>query len=254
MGCVQTKEKSRPSEKVVEGLKKKVRLLQGEINEIMCIRESENQAYEHELMVFAFKQAEWRRERRRLEDEAKKLRKRLEEKKERLRCMEESVMVSEKYNNEWLIFDKSSILEHIKEEQARRDETVEKWKQLYFAIKVELDDLIQRTHQEERLCWKGEEEEILLEMKEELRAKEEKIELLQAKLDSLQQKECKREREINILRQSLRIMSHRKKAIRAVHQGHNQYRSRHRSRPKVVAELSSFEACRSTKLSRTHCH
>lgn len=147
MGCSQTKEKSSPGKKAVEGLKNKVRLLQGEINEIMSIRESENQAYQCELMVFAFKQAEWRRERRRLKDEVKKLRKRLEGKKERLRCTEESVMVNEKYNNEWLIFDKSSILAHIKEKQARREETVEKWKQLYFAIKVELDDLIQRTHQ-----------------------------------------------------------------------------------------------------------
>ncbi|CAA2973237.1 Hypothetical predicted protein [Olea europaea subsp. europaea] len=233
MGCSQTKEKSSPGKKAVEGLKNKVRLLQGEINEIMSIRESENQAYQCELMVFAFKQAEWRRERRRLKDEVKKLRKRLEGKKERLRCTEESVMVNEKYNNEWLIFDKSSILAHIKEKQARREETVEKWKQLYFAIKVELDDLIQRTHQE-RLCWKGKEEEILLEMEEELRAKEEKIEFLQAKLDSLKQQECKREREIDILRQSLRIMSHRKKAIPALHQGHNRYHPQYRSRPKII--------------------
>ncbi|KAL2469569.1 hypothetical protein Adt_37705 [Abeliophyllum distichum] len=222
MGSFQTKEKSSPSEKVVEGLKNKVRLLQGEINEIMCIRERENQAYERELMVFAFKQADWRRERRRLKEEAKKLRKRLEEKEERLRCMEESVMESEKCNYEWQVFDKSSILEHIKEEQARRDETVEKWKQLYFAIKVELDDLIQRTRKEERLCWKSKEEEILLELKEDQRAKEEQIEFLQAKLDSMKQQECKREREIDILRQSLRIMSHRKKALHRGHDRHHQ--------------------------------
>lgn len=227
MGSFQSKEKSSPGEEVVEGLKNKVRLLQGEMNEIMSIRESENQAYEHELVVFAFKQAEWRRERRRLKDEGKKLRKRLEEKEERLRCTEESVVVSEKCKDEWQLFDKSSILVHIKEEQARRDETVEKWKQLYFAIKVELDDLIQRTHQEERLCWRGKEEEILLELKEELRAKEEKIALLQAKLDSMKQQECKREREIDILRQSLRIMSHRKKAMPA--QGHDRYRPQHQA-------------------------
>ncbi|CAA3010542.1 Hypothetical predicted protein [Olea europaea subsp. europaea] len=232
MGSFQTKEKScSPGEKVVEGLKNKMRLLQGEMNEIMCIRESENQAYEHELMVFAFKQAEWRRERRRLKDEAKKLRKRLEGKEERLRCTEKSVVVSENCNDEWQIFDKSSIFKHIKEEQARRDETVEKWKELYFAIKVELDDLIQRAHQE-RLCWKSNEEEILLELKEELKLKEERGALLQAKLDSMKQQECKREREIDILRQSLRIMSHRKKAMPA--QGHDQYRPQHRASTKVI--------------------
>ena len=37
------------------------------------------------------------------------------------------------------------MVEKMWEERARRDEAVEKWKQLYLAIKTELDDLIQRT-------------------------------------------------------------------------------------------------------------
>ncbi|KAG8372795.1 hypothetical protein BUALT_Bualt12G0104100 [Buddleja alternifolia] len=204
MGSSQTKHKiNSPSEKVVEGLKNKVRVLQGEINEIMCIRESENQVYERELMVFAFKQAEWKTERKRLKDELKKMSKILEEKEEgKLRLGMESRDHFEK--NEWEFV---SILEHIKEEQARRDETVEKWKQLYFAIKVELDHLIQRTHhQEERVCWETEEEDLLMQLK----AKEERIEALEAKLGLMEQQEHKREREMDILRQSLRIMCHNK--------------------------------------------
>ncbi|KAH6768406.1 hypothetical protein C2S51_013742 [Perilla frutescens var. frutescens] len=108
------------------------------------------------------------------------------------------------------------ISDQINEEQARtrRDETLEKWKQLYFAIKVELDDLIQRTRQEERLCWKTEEEDVLLELKQELTTKEERIELLQAKLASMEHQELKREREMDILRQSLRIMSHKRRATK----------------------------------------
>ncbi|XP_020548490.1 histone-lysine N-methyltransferase, H3 lysine-79 specific-like isoform X2 [Sesamum indicum] len=183
MGSCQTKEKSsRASERVVEGLKSKVRVLQGEINEMMCMRERESQVYERELMVLALRQAEWRRERKRLKDELRRLGRVVEEKEERLRCMEGCCVL---------------------EEQARRDETLEKWKQLYFAIKVELDDLISRTHQDE--------EEMVM---KELQAKEERIELLQAKLASMEDQEFKREREVDILRQSLRIMSHKKRGTK----------------------------------------
>lgn len=118
MGSSQTKEKSRASEKVVEGLKEKVRVLQAETNEIMRVRDTENQVYETELMVFAFKQAEWKRQRKELKDELKKLR---------------------RLNN--------ADIFHKEEHQPTRDETVEKWKQLYFTIKLELDHLIHTTHQ-----------------------------------------------------------------------------------------------------------
>lgn len=121
---------------MVEGLKNKVRLLQGEIHEIMCIRETESQAYERELIAFAFKQAEWKRERKRLKEEAKKI---MEERQDHKLMMQRCCMTRENKC--------CCILDHSKDEQSRRDETIEKWKQLYFTIKDELDHLIQRTHE-----------------------------------------------------------------------------------------------------------
>lgn len=52
---------------------------------------------------------------------------------------------------------------------------------------------------------------MFLELKQELAAKEERIELLQAKLASMEHQELRREREMDILRQSLRIMSHQRR-------------------------------------------
>ncbi|KAL9140348.1 hypothetical protein ABFS82_14G030900 [Erythranthe guttata] len=211
MGSCQTKEKSSSStttrrsggetEAVVMGLKNKVILLQQEINEIMCIRETENQIYERELMAFAFKQAHWNRENKSLKDELIKLRNTLAHKEETLINITSCIN-----NNSNNLEDQTAI---------RRDETVDKWKKLYFAIKNELDHLIiQTTHQEERvMCWNiaDEEEVLLVEMTNELKAKEERIEFLQNKLVSMELQESKREREIDILRQSLRIMSHNNK-------------------------------------------
>ncbi|KAL9140349.1 hypothetical protein ABFS82_14G030900 [Erythranthe guttata] len=201
MGSCQTKEKSSSStttrrsggetEAVVMGLKNKVILLQQEINEIMCIRETENQIYERELMAFAFKQAHWNRENKSLKDELIKLRNTLAHKEETLINITSCIN-----NNSNNLEDQTAI---------RRDETVDKWKKLYFAIKNELDHLIiQTTHQDE-------EEVLLVEMTNELKAKEERIEFLQNKLVSMELQESKREREIDILRQSLRIMSHNNK-------------------------------------------
>ncbi|XP_042012240.1 uncharacterized protein LOC121760669 [Salvia splendens] len=88
-------------------------------------------------------------------------------------------------------------------EQARRDQTLEKWKERYFAIKVEVDDLIRRTREEERLCWKTEGDgDVMLEMKREVAAKGERIEFLEVKLAAMERQEVKRE--MDILRQSLR--------------------------------------------------
>lgn len=122
----------------------RVRLLQEEINGIVQEREKEAKSYKREVMVFALKEGEWRRERKRLREEVRRLRKVVEEKEERIRgTMEggggggEMVVVGEEW---WL------LAEQMREERARRDEAVEKWKQLYLAIKMELDDLIQTTH------------------------------------------------------------------------------------------------------------
>ncbi|XP_051129802.1 uncharacterized protein LOC127250516 [Andrographis paniculata] len=131
IGCHTKDKKSKNGERaIVERLKTEVRLLQHEIDEIMCIREAESQLYKRELMAFALKQAEWKRHRKRLKEEVRKLRKAVQDREKlgttstrKKCCLKED------------------------EEMARRDETVEKWKQLYFAIKIELDDLIQRTCQ-----------------------------------------------------------------------------------------------------------
>ncbi|XP_073128721.1 uncharacterized protein [Henckelia pumila] len=202
MGSSHTKDKCNPSEKVVESLKNRVRLLQGEINEMMSIREGEYQSYERESIFFELKQAEWKRDRRRLKAELKRLRMACEEKEAetRSKCM----------GNEC----------EINGRKMGRDETVEKWKQLYLAVKIELDDLIQRTHRE-RMGWKTEEEDMLMELKKELGSKQEKIEILQAKLISMEDQELRREREMDILRQSLRIMSHKKRAATTSARGHS---------------------------------
>ncbi|CAN4095674.1 unnamed protein product [Withania somnifera] len=106
---------------------------------------------------------------------------------------------------------RNSLLEQIREEEVRRDEAIEKWKNLYFVIKNELDELIQRTNQGERLCWRTEEVELLEELHMELKAKEEVIAELKEKIASMEKQEVKWEREIDILRQSLKIMSYNKK-------------------------------------------
>ncbi|RVW96866.1 hypothetical protein CK203_026083 [Vitis vinifera] len=268
-------------------------------------RKKQSMAYERETMVFALKEAQWKRERRRLREEVKRLKKRLEEKEERIRGMEDG-LVGEKGENGFQLLGTRLLVEHIWEERARRDEAVEKWKRLYLAIKAELDDLIQRTDQgknstgrskswaytnrwyyvrnlahilwlrwgngrgssvatllpgwkvshcplsfphivkgfilsinmvlekrpfiyspisffvigcpphgaegkdRERLNWKAEEEDSIEDLHRELKAKEETIEVLKARLASMEKEEVQREREVDILRQSLRIISNKK--------------------------------------------
>ncbi|XP_059632272.1 uncharacterized protein LOC132274923 [Cornus florida] len=223
MGSIQSKQKRSPCERDVKGLIHKIRVLQGEMNEVMCMRESEGQAYEREMMVYALKEAEWKRERKRLRQEVKRLRKRLEEREDRIRDMEDEIVAGEKCDKlEWppLLGATSYMVEHMREERARRDEAVEKWKQLYLAIKIELDDLIQKTNQGDTLCWRTEEEDLMEELQRELKGKEETIELLQARIVSMEQEGSKREREVDILRQSLRIMSYKKKATH-ITKGHS---------------------------------
>ncbi|XP_058201640.1 uncharacterized protein LOC131316338 isoform X1 [Rhododendron vialii] len=199
MGIFQSKNKKNPSGKnMIKAMREKLRHLEKEVSEIMWMRENESGAHERERVVHALKEGEWRRERKRLKEEVRKLRKRLEER-------EDEMVMREKKG--CLVLE-----EQMREERERRDEAVEKWKRLYLAIKFELDDLIQRTHQGEGLYWRAEEEDIVLEeLQQELRAKEETIENLHTKLASMEQEKSKSEREIDILRQSLKIMSHKKK-------------------------------------------
>ncbi|KAM1172264.1 hypothetical protein ACFXTH_022520 [Malus domestica] len=238
MGGFLSKKKGNLSEKNAGGLREKVGSIQEEMSEMVCERKKESAAYERDMMVFAFKEAEWKQEKKKMREEVKMLRKVVEEKEERIRGMEDcggGVMVVGGGNNnkisggggsggdgrgvgggenngkEWEVFLESGFLaEQMKEERARRDETVEKWKQLYLAIKVELDDLIQRTHSGNGLYWKAEEEDSVEELKRELKAKEEMIASLKSKIASMEHDHFKKEREIDILRQSLRIMSCKK--------------------------------------------
>ncbi|KAF5452597.1 hypothetical protein F2P56_027573 [Juglans regia] len=205
MGVNASKNKSNLCDRNVTGLMENTRFLQKAMREMMSEREKQSKAYERDMMVFAFKEAEWKQERKRLREEVKSLRKIVEEKEDRIKEMGEK---SEKKGWE-LLMGSGFLLEQMREERARRDEAVEKWKQLYLAIKMELDDLIQRTHHGEvQYYWKAEEEEELIqELQRELHAKEETIRGLKARMSSMEHEEYSKEREIDILRQSLRIMS-----------------------------------------------
>ncbi|CAN4104543.1 unnamed protein product [Withania somnifera] len=213
MGSLQTKNhKTNPKAKIIEGLKYKVRLLQEEVSEILCIRENESQVYNQEMIIFALKEEEWKQEKKKLKEEVNDLKKKLEDYKVRGLENNNQEMVSEKCgDNKEFHMLRNSLLEQIREEEVRRDEAIKKWKNLYFVIKNELDELIQRTNQGERLCCRREEVESVEEAHMELKAKEEVIAHLKEKITSMEKQEVKREREIDILRQSLKIMSYNKK-------------------------------------------
>ncbi|KAB1219392.1 hypothetical protein CJ030_MR3G001125 [Morella rubra] len=203
MGVYASTNKSNLCDKDVQVLMEKTRLLQKEIKEMVYERKKERKAYERDMMVLAFKEAEWKQEKKRLRAEVKRLRKIVEEEDETRR------MAGQKSEKEWELLGSSFLVEKLmEEERARRDDTVEKWKQLYLAIKMELDDLIQRTRQGDiGHYWRAEEEEMIEVLQGELQAKEETIKALNARLASMEREEYKKEREIDILRQSLRIMS-----------------------------------------------
>ncbi|GFZ10700.1 hypothetical protein Acr_22g0000980 [Actinidia rufa] len=201
MGGIQSNNKDNPCEKEVKHLREKVRVLERGMREIVRMRESEREGHEQERVIHGHKEAEWRRERKGLREEVKKLRKRVEEREEN-----EMVVVGENREKEQWWF----LVEQMRGGERERDEAVEKWKRLYLAIKVELDELIERTHQGERLYWRAEEEDLVEELQQELKTKEEAIEILQARLASMEEKQSKREREVDILRQSLKIISHNK--------------------------------------------
>ncbi|ESR33662.1 Golgin family A protein [Citrus sinensis] len=211
MGNFPSKKKNKLCKKDVRILTEKIRLLREEINGMMHEREKESRAYEREVMVFAFKEAEWKQERKKLKEEVKRLGKNLEEKEEKIREMKDGLVNEKDDEVEWQLLGTSFLMGRMKEERARRDEAVEKWKQLYLAIKTELDELIQRTHGN-GLYWRAEDENMIQELKRELRDKEQNIEALKAQLGSVETEVYRKQRDIDILRQSFRIMSHKKKA------------------------------------------
>lgn len=213
MGGFASKRRNNLSEKVdVGGLREKMRNIQEEMSGMVCERKKESAAYERDMMVFAFKEAEWKQEKKKMREEVKMLRKMVDEKEKRIRGIEDAGVVLGAGNNksggekEWEVL----LAEQMREERARRDETVEKWKQLYLAIKMELDELIQRTHCENGLYWRAEEEDTVEELKGDIKTKEEMIAGLKSRIVSMEHEQYKKEREIDILRQSLRIMSSKK--------------------------------------------
>ncbi|XP_022761054.1 structural maintenance of chromosomes protein 3-like [Durio zibethinus] len=213
MGAFNSKKKSKPcrERRNVKILTDKMRLLQEDIKEMVHERAKEAKGYEKQVMVFACKEVEWKKERKKLKDEVKKLKKLVEEKEEKIRGMENYAAAVEKCDKGWPLLGTSFLLEQMKEERARRDEAVEKWKQLYHAIRTELDDLIQRTHGD-ALYWKADEEEMIEELKKEVKSKEETIEALKTRVASMEREGYEREREMDILKQSLRILGVKNKA------------------------------------------
>ncbi|XP_010550852.1 PREDICTED: uncharacterized protein LOC104821627 [Tarenaya hassleriana] len=139
---------------------------------------------EREAMVLA-----WRKERKRLKEEVKRLRKKVKEKEQ---------------VEEWeCVVVKQMILE-----RALRDEAVERWKNLYLAIKNQLDDLIQTTYGE-GLQWRPDEEGVktIEELRQELEVKEETIGGLKERVALMEKQQYGNQREIDLLRQSSRIIS-----------------------------------------------
>ncbi|KAK1379701.1 NADP-dependent alkenal double bond reductase P1-like [Heracleum sosnowskyi] len=209
MGNFQAKRKNMEckKERDVETLRAKVRLQRKDMKEIISTREIESRTYEQELMAFALKEAEWNRERQRLLDKVKKL----QVKEGNLQgFVEHEEFVGDKDGNDWKMLGNSYVMEWIREEGLRRDEAVDKWKRLYLTIKTELDHLIKMTHQEERMGWRVEETNLMSELHAELQVKEDTIEQLREQLASKEKENWRLEREVDILKQSLRIMTHSK--------------------------------------------
>lgn len=205
MGACSSKDGSEICDDDVRGLKEKVRLLREEVRGVMSEMDKVTKAHEKDKMVFAFKEADWKSEKKRLKEEVKMLRKRVNE---RITEIEERNFGDKTATERKMEGTPNIIFGQIQQERAHRDEAIEKWKQLYHAIKIELDDLIQRTHNGDGLYWGATERTDAL--RTELQAKEETIKALKERLVSMEQEKYKRNRDIDILRQSLRIMTSKK--------------------------------------------
>ncbi|XP_018486586.1 uncharacterized protein LOC130494549 [Raphanus sativus] len=151
---------------------------------------------------------EWGKEREKLREQVKRLRKKVEEKEEA-----KTTTTEEREYWKW-------VVEEMCVERAVRDEAVEKWKQLYLAIKNELDHLIIHTTSsssgeaimQRQLEGKGEEEAVktVEGLRDEVKVKENTIETLKEKIALMDREKYEKEREIDLLRQSLRILGSRK--------------------------------------------
>lgn len=179
--------------------------------ELRCRREQESRAHQRQASLSAATEAEWKRERKMWKKVVRRLREKLEEKEEMICEMEEEMVATNEEEKKWESPGQLFLLGQMKEQQAQREEAVEKWKRLYLAIKTELDNLICRTYQGEGLWWGAEEENMMAGLQKELKDKEDTVETLKAQISAMENEEAKREREVDILRQSLRIMSNSKR-------------------------------------------
>ncbi|KAG2322872.1 hypothetical protein Bca4012_058344 [Brassica carinata] len=150
---------------------------------------------EKERVISALKMAEteWGKERKKLREEVKKLRQKMQEKEE-----------ANAKQHEWEIW----VVEQMSLERAVREEAVERWKQLYFAIKTELDDLIHTTYGETllQIPQEGEAKNTVQKLRKEVKVREESIETLKGRIAFMEKQGHGKEREIDLLRQSLRIL------------------------------------------------
>lgn len=157
-------------------------------------RRTRRELDEKERVISALKMAEteWRTERKNLREEVKKLRQKMQEKEE-----------AKAKQREW-----EWVVEQMRLERAVREEAVERWKQLYFAIKTELDDLIHTTYGEtlRQKPHEGEVKNTVQELKKEVKVREETIETLKGRIALMEKQRHGKEREIDLLRQSLRIL------------------------------------------------
>lgn len=149
MGGMLGKRRAYPYKKSND-LKQRIRLLEDELLELRCKQEKENSMHEHEARLFMGKEAKWKREKKRWREEVKRLKSRLEEKGEVIEMLEgrrgDQACTVKDDKAQWQLLGATVLVEQMREEQALREEAVEKWKGLYLAIKAELDDLILRTH------------------------------------------------------------------------------------------------------------
>ncbi|PKA58755.1 hypothetical protein AXF42_Ash000848 [Apostasia shenzhenica] len=167
-------------------LRLRLRIIEEELKEMRREKEEEEK-------IFA---SEWRKQQ---EEVARLRRMEAAAEEQRVRSLERELAAAAAARKE----------KEMKEEHLR-GAAIEKWKQLYLAIKKELDELLQRTGGE-KFLWASEHGLAVESLQRELRAKEEAVEGLEAKLAASEKEAARREREVDILRQSLRILSSRQK-------------------------------------------
>ncbi|KAI0510116.1 hypothetical protein KFK09_010716 [Dendrobium nobile] len=158
-------------------------------------------------------------QRRKHKEEVAMLRRKVEEEEEMVRRLEmaagqlppaTAVIGGKEW--EWRPrLERDYVVERMREEQARKEAAVDKWKQLYLAIKTELDELIVRTNEGGQFCWGSAQGAMVESLQKELKAKEEALEALRAKLMTMEREGERKEREIDIVRQSLKILSNTKR-------------------------------------------